>query len=291
MKRYLFNILSITALIFFIISSCDSPEPEPEPTDYVNPKITFYSSGTWSASKHLEISQDKRAVLLSSYPELELKLTDEEYSDILTAFNGFSTISVNNEIICFDSIVFTISISENGVTEEKTFDGCYLGAESTEKPEVKEMLLDIVISLDQLADSIYQTKAPWRGLNVQFSLNKEVYNVGEAIEAGYIIHNPTDKIRELWFEHEYPIYFRANSYSNEGEKFYYEYPTRNQTRDSEPTKIILKPRETRSMAFTWDQTVENDGGIQVPLNQYMITLRLSIFDFGISQTVIQIVDK
>lgn len=291
MKKYIFNTSFLAVFSAFLILSCDFVGSSS--TEFVNPEITFNSSGVWSPTKALTINQDKKVVLLSSYPNLEIKLTAEEYSRLIDNFKGFSSVTDDREILCNDTTVFTISISEKGIKEEKTFDACYLGDHSTAKPKVKKLLQTIVTSLDELTESIYQTEAPWRGVTAKFSLtnSKKVYSAGEKVEAEYVIHNPTDKVRELWFEHEYPVFFSANTYDYDGEYFYYDYPVRDQTRDSEPTKITLDPGETLTIPFNWDQSIENDGGTRAPVSEYMITLGLSINDFGYENILIELIGE
>ena len=281
----------IFGIIFLLTaSSCNTLDGD-SASEFNNPEITFKSSGAWSSTKILKISQDKKAILLSSYPNLELKLTDEEYSKIVEDFKGFSLVTNERKVLCFDSPIFTISIIESGITKEKTFDGCYIGNESTAKPKFREILTTIVTSMEQIADSVYTKKAPWKGLEAEFSLNKEMYSVGEEIVAEYVIHNPTDIVREIWLEHNYPFSFRANPFDYEGDYFDFDYPSRRQIRESEPSKIILSPGETFTDTFSWDQTFENNGETQIPESQYMIRLGLTIYDFGSTRTLINILDE
>jgi len=281
-----YSLLAILSLL--IVFSCDSLNQKP--ISYTNPEITFRSGGTWVSTTSLKVSANKKAILESTYPSLEMELTDEEYSRIVDSFFGFSIVEKDPKSICVDATSYRISISENGNKEERGFESCYLGDSSTAKTEVKELLLNIVLSLNQLADSIYQVKAPWRGLEAKFSLNKEVFSKGEPIEAEYTVHNPTDKVRELWFEHSYPYYFRANPFNFDGDNFYYVYPNRALTREDDPTKITLAPGEAVTNTFIWDQTFENNGGEQVPISEYMIRLSVINTDIPAYGKVIRIVD-
>lgn len=186
------------------------------------------------------------------------------------AFKGFSAITNDRKVLCYDTTVFTISVIENGTTDERTFDQCYFGIESTAKPKVKKILQTIVTSLDQLADSIYQTKAPWIGLESDFYSDKEIYLEGENIELSFEISNPTTEKKTIYFEQEEQINFDLNNYKFESKGNYitYNYISRSEYNRDIVTEIELDPGKTKTIIYTWNQVTDEETGATLQPGNY-----------------------
>jgi hypothetical protein len=260
-------------VILFIVSSCSILDSDPE-IEFNNPEITFSSNGTWSSRKSLKIDQDRNVVLLSSYPNLELKLTIEEYSRLVDNFKGFSSITNNPKYLCLDSTNYTISISEDGKTEKRSFESCYLSHISKASSKTKEILQTVITSLNQLADSVYQTKASWIGLESNFYSDKEIYVEGENIELSFEVSNPTNEKKTIYFEQEEQVNFDLHNYKfqSKGNYFTYHHIKRSDYNRDITTEIELDPGETKTINYVWDQVIDENTDTKLQPGKYTFDL-------------------
>ena len=268
-RLFWFNVTSLIVFLIFITFfnlSCYSPT---EPED--NPYITYIVSGGFGGGIHtkLIIDQSRTASLESEYPALKKQLSTEEYNSIINLFSDFKKLPDSEMIRCADSFVYTIEYETNGSIKTVRADNCAL-SDST-NPVIRKFK-PIANKLGQLANQIYNAQASWIGLTAEYKMDKDIYKLDEPIKLTYILKNPTDKERVLYFKNQYKLQFML--YKRDYPSIYYTYPPRDYENDTtNPGKIELAPGEEKSLSYTWDQKILDNGNwIQAPIGSYNISM-------------------
>ncbi len=120
MKKIFFY--TILALVGWSLS-CDAPESEPEII------VRYTLSGGWVGGIHtiLSISKEGVASLENVSPVPSLKLSPEEYEDLLTLFKDFGLLAETYLLVgCMDAYHYTIEYTTTSLSRTVEIDGCTL---------------------------------------------------------------------------------------------------------------------------------------------------------------------
>ena len=161
-----FVFLSITLCILNF--NCDSP------TGPVGSAVITYTvSGGFAGGIHtkLVINEYGQASLESENPVLKQALPAREYHSLLRLFNGFSMLKDSYSGGCVDIPVYTIEYRRSNYIKIVNVDGCAL-SDSVDPDIVK--LKYITDRLSNLADQIYNNKAPRIGLTAEYKIEKSI---------------------------------------------------------------------------------------------------------------------
>jgi hypothetical protein len=282
------NKICVTILILLFNSQCDLLTKPPDP---VKPVINYTAWSGWSGSAFISMKLDSDGLATNQhvYPELLLQLTHEEHNNILGHFENFTSLADSYAThICMDDNEFVISYSTTDISKTVYTTGCNLyhsdGGEGIDK------LNDIVDVMNALVDTIYARQAPWIGLDLDISLNKDTYGAGEPIAIRYTIVNPTDRDRSLHFKGQDQVTFYID---RKNFSFYYRYPHQQDQDSGDATQIFLPPGETHEIVYIWDQST-NDGSENsdsLLVGYYTLVSRLLSGNLGEKVVRFEVVDK
>ena len=174
--KYLLSFLFLWFIVFFF-ASCDIIGPQ-QTTG--SPTIIYtVSGGFWGGiSTKLNVNNSGTATLETTYPPLKLQLKQDEYSHLLSYFDNFNELPDTFKNQCADGLIFKIEYKGNDYSKNITIDQCTLSSQSKSNSIVSK-INKIILALDSLAKRIYETKAPWIGLTSNFSIDSDVYGIGE----------------------------------------------------------------------------------------------------------------
>ncbi len=272
MKKRIKSILvQITGLIVFSIFltfsnlSCNSPTG-PQDTPY----ITYIVSGGFTGGIHTKLVIDEygAASLESEYPALKRQLTPEQYHSLLILFDDFEKLPDSAMIRCVDSFIYTVEYKVGSYTKIVSADNCAL-FDSTNF--YIEKFKSIVNQLNYLANQIYNEQASWIGLTAEYKIDKNIYKIGEQVKLTYILKNPTNKERTMYFKNQYKFQFLI--YKTDYPLVYYTYPEDYETNTTNPDKITLAPGEEKTINYIWDKKIkDHENWIQAPVGMYSISM-------------------
>ena len=146
MKKIFFY--TILALVGWSLS-CDAPESEPEII------VRYTLSGGWVSGIHtiLRISTDGVASLENVSPVPSLKLSPEEYEDLLTLFEDFDLLDETYLLAgCMDAYHHTIEYTTTSLSRTVEIDGCSLH-NGQGNPDI-DQLQAIIDSLEAIASTL-----------------------------------------------------------------------------------------------------------------------------------------
>jgi len=283
-------LLSFLFLLFIglLIASCDLIGPQ-QTTE--NPIITYtVSGGFWGGiSTKLNVNQNGIATLETAYPPLELQLSQDEYSNLLSYFDNFNELPDTFKNQCTDGLIFKIEYKGNDYSKNITIDQCTLNSQSKSNSIVSK-INSIILALDSLAKRIYETKAPWIGLISDFSIDSDVYGIGAPITLRYRISNPTSVEKTIYFRHQDQFWFRVARFNFPS--FNYLYPVLKPSDSSAPTKIILKPGESKDINYVWDQLVHSQAAdTALGIGYFRIIMNLFTGDFSTKEIWFEVLDR
>lgn len=241
----------LSILLIIINFSCDSPTGPLESSE-----ISFIESGGFTGGIHIKLVIDKYGIasLESQYPVLKQTLSGKEFNSLLKLFSGFANLNDSYYGGCADIPVFNITYKNGRINKTVNIDGCALL--DSLNPDVAK--LKAIINLcANLAAEIYNNQAPWAGLTAEYITDKEICNLGSSLKMTFILRNPTDKKRSLYFRNGEQIIY--NIYQREYPYKYYRYPYGTAV-DSTPSVITLEPGEEKTFDLMWDQKMFDSKG-------------------------------
>jgi hypothetical protein len=264
----------------FLLNACDinSSETSRKIPDQVQIEYVV-SGGIFGATfANLTVSEDGLVTNKLTTPKLELQLPPEEYAELIELFEGFFELPqmIGGMMCADDSLSKVTLITKESEKKSVSVWGCTLG-ERMETDQNVMKIGRIIFALSDLADTIYQEKAPWVGLKVDISLDNDTFGVGETITMTFHITNPTEKERTLYFIDEQKTGFtvRRPALPN----FIFRSPPESQDDTPSPDElqtIHFAPGEEIVLTNQWDQTVTDSDGMESLLepDRYFISLRV-----------------
>ncbi len=149
----------------------------------------------------------------------------------------------------------------------------------------------IIMFLGALAKEMENTQAPWIGVTAEFSIDAEVYGLGEPITLTYRVFNHTNKERGLYFKNQQQFSFWV--YKPNVPLFYYSFPNLRAPDSTSPSQILLQPGETKELTYKWDQTVTTPAGVvsKLDVGSYRIVLRMLAGDLPSKAFTLDVVDR
>ena len=141
---------TILALVGWSLS-CDEPEEASEQEI----SVRYTLSGGWVGGIHtiLRISTDGAASLENVSPVPSLKLSPEEYEDLLTLFSDFDLLAETYLLVgCMDAYHYAIEYTTTSLSRTVEIDGCTLD-KGQDDPDI-DQLRAIIDSLEALASTL-----------------------------------------------------------------------------------------------------------------------------------------
>lgn len=148
MRKY--SLLIVLALVGWSLS-CEAPEDTSEPEI----SVRYTLSGGWVGGIHtiLTISTEGVASLENVSPVPSLKLSPEEYEDLLTLFEDFGLLAETYlHVGCMDAYHYAIEYTTTSLSKTVEIDGCSLDKGQGD-PDI-DQLQAIINSLGALASTL-----------------------------------------------------------------------------------------------------------------------------------------
>lgn len=258
--RFKFWLLPALA-IAVVLTGCEllgSSGGEPIPPES---RIEFKSTGgfagiTWH---DLTISEDGLVTDRAVTPNLTRQLSPDEHQLLLDVFDGFVDLPEQvGEYLCADDVLNQVTVHHDGVDHTSAAWGCALNGDKL-NPDLARMRR-IVTALGQLSRDIYETQAPWRGLEATFSTDRQAYKPGDPITITAHVRNPTSGKRSVFFRQgDERIGFQV--FERDGPNFYFAYPPREDEQVSVPLdEVVIGPGEEKVFTLVWDGKVPGTEG-------------------------------
>lgn len=276
-------------LLSLLMLCCDILNP-PIPDEPATILYTVSGGIGGGIQKKVSISPAGVARLETTYPILELQLSDQDQKSLRETFSGFKFLPEDFPTQCIDDLFFTIERNGSDYSKRVSIGGCPLSDKKDTDPAVKK-LNALVSILEKIAKNIYDTKAPWLGLTVEFAIDKEVYGLGEPMTLRYRISNPTTLERGIYFKHQSQLWFML--YKTNVPSFHYSFPNLLAPDSSSPSEIILQPGTTKELVYVWDQSIISSQGEKSALDvgSYRIVMNLLAGNFQYQAFGFEVVDK
>ena len=290
MKRLLLQSVFFFSVLF---ASCDDANG---PSRSFSGTIEYELSGGFAGGIRTSLTVDPlgHVVLHSSYPPLEDNLTISEQAALESYFADIWTQPDTLRGGCADDVTHLIQWTDTKGTKTVVVDGCALNLHTGNPPW--PTLSGIVRTLGSIADRIYERKAPWRGIEGIFNIDKVSYGLDEPIRLSYRLKNPTAQERRLLFHHADHFWFSVDRYNFPG--FHYFYPMRAFypwafPDSSSPSILALNPGEEKELAYTWDHSVVDFNGKSDVLNagNYHVRMGMLAGDFTAQDFDFDLYDK
>ncbi len=279
----------ILVLSALLSASCDILEPQAVDAPA---SILYTVAGGFEGGLHtkLSISPTGFTRLESTYPVLERQLSEQEQGMLLEAFRGFKELREEFPDVCRDDFIYTIERVGEDYSKRVVISGCAMAQLKDSDPSAKK-IHGIVTLLAALAKNMYDTQAPWIGLTANFSIDAEVYGLGEPITLTYRVFNHTNKERGLYFKNQQQFSFWV--YKPNIPSFHYFFPNLRAPDSTPPSQIILQPGETKELLYRWDQTVTTPTGAasKLAVGSYRIVLRMLAGDLPSHVFSFDVVDR
>ncbi len=272
--------------VALLVPACHVAGP---PASGDNPTITYTVTGGFFGGLHTKIvvSPAGIATLETTYPNLELQLTPDEYSGLLRRFDDFSALQDTFPNSCMDGFIFTVQLEGEGYSRHISIDQCTLQS-GKDSIAVIGKVNTILVALDSLANRVYQSKAPWVGLTAHFYIDSDIYGDGEPITLRYRILNPTSEERAIYFQHQSQFWFSV--YRFNFPSFYYIYPAVTSADSSAPSEIHLAPGETKEITYVWDQHVR-PADTALAIGYYELRTGLLAGNLYMADTSFEVIDR
>ncbi|HET6568141.1 MAG TPA: hypothetical protein VFG50_09265, partial [Rhodothermales bacterium] len=211
-------------------------------------------------------------------PHLTRQFTPEEHRQILDAFDGFAALPEQiGGCDISDDAYYRVTVRHDGSEQTTNIRGCALGSHGG--GQGLERIRRIVSALTQLSEDISETQLPWRGLEADFSTDRQVYHPGEPITLTAHVRNTSDGARSLFFEPDtervgFRLYRR-----DDGSGFSFEYPEHEAGPLSEPfDEVVFGPGEEKTFTLVWNGVVPGAEGGTETLAPGEYSLRSSLLD-------------
>lgn len=275
-------------MLSLLYSACDVVDPK---HSVEMPSIKYTVSGGFTGGTHTEliISSNGTATLKSSYPPLDLQLSDADHASLVSSFSDFKNLPDNFPNQCIDGLVFCIELQANDYSKHVVIDECTLDSQKDSIAAVSK-INSLIAALESLAGRIYQTKASWIGLTADFSIDAEVYGLGEPITLRYVISNATSSARAIYFRHQSQFWFGLDRYNVPS--FHYMYPVLLLSDSSAPSEIVLSPGEKKEITYVWNQRVQADGeDTAVGIGYYDLHMNLMAGELPIKVIWFEVLDR
>ncbi len=260
----------------FVVSGCDIINPDAALKLDGETHIQYVASGGWGGGvlEKLSITKTGLATNEMTTPELRYQLTPDKHDELLVLFDEFHTFPESFEgTQCLHDMYYEITVYYESEAKVVSIYGCTLQELKKTDPAVMK-LSKIISALRELAQMIYEKKAPWLGLEVDFFIDGDTFGVGETITVTCRIMNPTDKERILYFAGDHKIAFRAARPSKSG--YSYWHPEHNPPESDDLKTMTFAPGEEKVLTYTWDMIYEWDDGKPITLepDRYYMSIRL-----------------
>ncbi|MGH2568109.1 MAG: hypothetical protein ACRDGA_07190 [Bacteroidota bacterium] len=284
--KYTIGIVLVSSLSL-IIQSCNLLEP-PIPDEPAFISYTMAGGIAGAVDTKLSISPTGFVRLESTYPVLERQLTDQDHRSLRERFSGFRSLREDFPAQVIDDFFHIIERVGEDYSKRVVISSWALGQMKGDL-SVKQ-IGNIVSFLRALAKNMYDTQAPWVGLTASFSINAEVYGLGEPITLTYRVSNPTGLQRGLYFKNQRQLSFHV--YKPSIPSFHYFFPDPFVADSSMPAEIILQPGETKELIYEWDQTISTRQGQESKLDigSYRVVMRFLAGDFPWQVFPFEVVD-
>ncbi len=131
-------------------------------------------------------------------PELSRQLSEDDYEHLISLFSGFLGFESEYGTGCADGRFYTISIT-NAYYHKSVNVGCAIDHLTD---SVSVQLTKLVREIDRLSLDTYNQLAPWIGLTNSVSIDRSSYTQSDTLRVNYLINNPTDINRSIYFRYE-----------------------------------------------------------------------------------------
>jgi len=271
------RLLGFTAFsLCVLLPSCDDAHGPP---DLLSGSVEYTVSGGFRGGVHTKMTVDPagHVTLHSSYPELEDDLTTGEQAELERYFADIWSQPDTLRGGCMDDFNYEIRWTDSRGKKIVLVDGCALNPPNGVKPW--PTLTGIVQVLGNLAARILEQKAPWRGIEGTFGIDKLNYGLDEPIRFSYRLKNPTSQERSLPFHHADQFWFSVDKENFPG--FHYSYPMRAFypwafPDSSSPSSIVLVPGQEEELVYVWDHSVLDVSGKPDTLDVGSYHLRMGL---------------
>jgi hypothetical protein len=275
-------------LFALLLPACDILDPQPS---VERPSITYTVSGGFTGGTHTKLIVDPsgKATLKSSYPPLELQLSEGEHAALVSRFVNFKQLPDNFPNRCIDGFIFSIELQGSDYSKSVVIDECTLYSQKDSIAAVAK-ISSMVAALDSLAQRVHQTKSPWIGLTADFSIDGDVYGLAEPITLRYVITNPTSIERAIYFPHQNQFWFGVDRYNLPS--FHYMYPVLTDPDLSAPSQIVLSPGEKKEITYVWNQRVQTQGrDSAIGIGYYLMHMNLFAGELPMKEIWFEVLDR
>ena len=247
----------LTAFAGCLLYEADDETAGPQPA-----RVIFEVVGGWEYDSLAVRENGIVALDMRHIPELQLQLTGEEHADLLALFEGFHELPDEfPEDPCEDDAKYTVT-HEVLNRSRKSVSGwqCFVEL-GNDSDSMRVRFRTIVRALNQLRQKMYREAPPWRGLEISYTSDREVYDFPEPIELTIRVMNPTAGTRKLYFPYDTPIWVQILC-CRLSEHYYYPYkfPLKSVGLDS----LILDPGENVVFNHTLQPSELLSGAPQEP---------------------------
>ncbi len=243
---------------WLIISNCNVFEDDLDAQDIaIEFQITVYGL-PYIYRDTLLISETGFAEITSINPELQQQLTNKQFRDLKKLLFGYENMDREFFGNCGEGAFYDIIITESEKTTLFETDECAFIFDEIESNDIIKLEL-IVDKLNEIYRHVYDNQVPWRDLILEYSFNKDRYDLGEEIIADYIIRNPTNEVRELWLKSDEIFFFDAyaNDQSYRYSCEYFDPPRNTRFGTHTPRILTIPPNEELVFQYTWDQQYQS----------------------------------
>ena len=282
---YALPVASLAGLMFVSCETINSPQPIDKPS------ITYTVSGGFTGGlwTKLMISSTGIATLETTYPPLELQLSSAEHTLLLDRFANFRDLPGHFPNQCRDGLIFSIELKGDDYTKQIAIDECTLYSQKNSNATVAKISA-LVQSLESLRTKVYELSAPWKGLTVDFSIDSDIYGLGEPIVLRYRISNPTSIPRALYFQHQSQFWFGLGRYNFPG--FHYFYPVSEPPDSSDPSQILFDPGQVKEITSSFDQRIQaEEGDTALGIGYFKLYMNLFAGDFPTKEIWFEVLDR
>ncbi len=242
--------------LLIIVVSCNIFEDDLESQNL----FVEFSVYHFSLDKSLTINEYGSVSITSTLTELNADLSEVDFNHLKKLLHRFRYIDYEYTYYCDDGLRIKIDVTENGNTHTIEVDACAFDSTSVSQTTELERLDSIISELIKIYDKVYNSTAPWLGLEYSVFVEKDTYLVGEPIIVDYSISNPTESVREAWFYLPEKILFDITAL-NTSDYLSFQFPDNFPSIFYEPTSLIIQPGEMIAFQYEWDQQFVKDAEI------------------------------
>ncbi len=257
-------------------TGCGTPSPFEQQPDEVEIRLFAFGGFAGGVVYDLTIRSDRTATEARPRPPLSMPLDEATYSQVLRMLTPVWNLRSeyrDEKRQCADDVELTLNLRAGDRRKTVRTWGCTLLADDAGSDVV--YLKQVIDVLGNISRLVYDTTAPWLGLQVRYALNDSVYAVGDSIVIRAAVVNQTGRERRIYFDSDYRIGFHVYE-MNAGYSGGYPEDYR-PNRNAPLQEWIMASGDTLTFELVWDARVRrhaSDTFRSLPAGRYRMNVGL-----------------